>query len=280
MTGCTMNAPVAGHYAAELDVDAVVERVRRHYPAGATAPELAPLDQLHIGGLDASRRLLERVGEQGARRVLDIGSGVGGLMRLGAAHGLEMIGVDITHGLNRLNHALSRMCESRPASWPVTGDAARLPLCDDSVDAVIFQHILMNVMDDRSALDEARRVLKPSGVLVMHEVISGPQVEEMRYPVPWSGDGRHSCLMTARTLRARLEAAGFTVTRMHDQTEAARAWRARQTGKERSGRSAAAALSPALVFGETFTTMGRNLLHNLEAGAIGIIEVEAGTSPD
>lgn len=275
-----MNAPVAGHYQAELNLDGVVARVRRHYPAGATAPELAPLDQLHIGGLGASRRLLERVSDQGARRVLDIGSGVGGLMRLGAVHGLEMIGVDITHGLNRLNRALSGLCESVPNSWPVTGDAARLPLCDDSVDAVIFQHILMNVMNDRIALDEAHRVLKPAGLLVMHEVISGPHVEKMRYPVPWSGDGRHSCLMTAQTLRARLGAAGFKVTRMQDQTEAARAWRARQTSKERTGHSAAAALSPALVFGETFPAMGRNLLLNLEAGAIGIIEVEADASPD
>ena len=46
------------------------------------------------------------------RKVLDIGSGLGGLERQGAALGFQITGLDITHGFNVLNKALSNLASS------------------------------------------------------------------------------------------------------------------------------------------------------------------------
>jgi ubiquinone/menaquinone biosynthesis C-methylase UbiE len=189
-----------------------------------------------------------------------------------------MIGLDITHRFNQLNLGLND-CFSVPVSNPIiTGDAHHLPFADQSLDLILFQHSFLNMPDNSRVLSECWRVLKPGGTLLMHEVVCGPQPEQMRYPVPWAEDAVHSHLVTSQTLQQQLQQAGFANIRLDDWSDEALAWRQRQLQKEDAGHAGRAALSPVLILGSRFADMGKNLVLNLEAGAIRVIELVAARS--
>jgi ubiquinone/menaquinone biosynthesis C-methylase UbiE len=265
---------LAHHYQQHLSVEEVLGRVAEHYPAGPSFYELAPLDQLHIGGIKASARLIGLLDAETHPRVLDIGAGVGGLMRQAAELGFVLMGLDITHGFNCLNQGLSKLSGLEQQAQCVTGDATHLPFATASIDAVLFQHSFLNMPDGPAVLNECRRVLRPGGKLVMHEVVSGPNARAMRYPVPWASDAAHSHLESTASLKAQLHGAGFYLNHFDDWSEDALAWRKRQREKETQTQRQAL-LSPQLVFGERFLTMGKNLVANLADEAIKVVEIEA-----
>ncbi|WNL40775.1 class I SAM-dependent methyltransferase [Halomonas sp. PAMB 3264] len=263
---------LAAHYHQALRDDAVLEQIKRHYPDGATPFQLAPLDQLHIGGLKASMRLFERLDPVDQPRVLDIGAGLGGLVRLGASLGFTMTGLDITHRFNALNQRIGKLAASSVDYAVITGDARRLPLSHDSFDAVIFQHSLMNMPALAPVLEEAHRVLRPGGRLVLHELTRGNRRVALQYPVPWAASAEHTHLLTLDALLTRLRTCGFMELEVKNVSDEARAWRARQSDKEQV--TAAPVLSPQWVFGERFAAMGKNLLTNLTNRAIEVVEIE------
>lgn len=263
------------HYDQAIQPERILQQVQQTWPEGARLFQLAPLDQLHIGGIRASERLLRHLDPNKHRTILDIGSGAGGLMRLAADRGFQMIGLDITHALNRLNQGLNRCLENKVNNPVLTADAHHLPFADKSLDLILFQHSFLNMPDTERVLAECRRALAPGCKLVMHEVISGPYPERLRYPVPWADDRSHSHLLTQKELQRQLQKAGFQKTNMDDWTEEALAWRKRQQKKEGSGQAACAPLSPALVLGQRFYTMAKNLVFNLEQQAIKVVEVTA-----
>lgn len=57
---------------------------------------------------------------------------------------------------------------------PTRGDATRLPYADDSIDGVILTAVLGEIPDRAAALSEIRRVLKPTGRLVVGELFGDP----------------------------------------------------------------------------------------------------------
>ncbi|MFG6666379.1 methyltransferase domain-containing protein [Halomonas sp. HNIBRBA4712] len=264
---------LAEHYQQSLRDRQVLERISTCYPGGATAYQLAPLDQLHIGGLAASTRLLEKLDAATHPRVLDIGAGLGGLARLGAARGFAMTAFDITHRFSVLNAALGALAEHTPSYRVVTGDARRLPFQGHTFDAVIFQHSLMNMPELAPVLEQTQRVLRPGGRLVLHELTRDNEAVALEYPVPWASGPAHSHLLSREALLERLTACGFKDVRVESQGDEARAWRARQREKEQT--RPAPPLSPRWVFGERFEVMGENLLKNLANRAIDVVEISA-----
>ncbi|MCZ0926737.1 class I SAM-dependent methyltransferase [Halomonas janggokensis] len=266
------HSPLVTHYHQALRDREVLEQIRAHYPDGPTLPQLAPLDQLHIGGMAASARLLNLIDPVAPTRVLDIGAGLGGLMRQGAALGYHMVGLDITHRFNVLNQSLSALAGSPPLV-SITADACSLPFESGCFNAVVFQHSLLNMPDAARVMDECHRVLSANGQLVMHEVISGPNVEDLVYPVPWADSPAHSHLLTQDALVHLLESKGFHIQHLDDWSDTALEWRQRQRHKEQIPRTAV--LSPAWVFGDRFTQMGKQLVENLVNGAIKLVEIKA-----
>jgi ubiquinone/menaquinone biosynthesis C-methylase UbiE len=57
---------------------------------------------------------------------------------------------------------------------PTRGDATRLPYEDASIDAVVLTAVLGEIPDAAAALREIRRVLRPSGRLVVGELFGDP----------------------------------------------------------------------------------------------------------
>src|SRR5579859_2648034 len=66
----------------------------------------------------------------------------------------------------------------------VEADVTALPFADESFDSVVLGEVLEHVENARGALAEARRVLRPNGVLVL-SVPSGP--ERMGPSDRWAG---------------------------------------------------------------------------------------------
>jgi len=100
-------------------------------------------------------------------RLVDLGTGTGVLARAGARRLPEahIVGVDFSRGMLAVARALAH--EEFPGrdgrlDW-VEADAARLPLADASVDAVVSSFVLQLVPQRQPVYREVRRVLRPGG---------------------------------------------------------------------------------------------------------------------
>ena len=134
------------------------ERRRRDEPADRTL--CAPRRERHAGLLAEARHHSE------PGRVLHVGCGGGELLRAGRDDGWRGIGVDVSHAACR--HA------RETASAPVVQAAATaLPFRDASLDAVTLIDVLDRTTAARRTLDEAGRVLRSGGLLIVR-VPNGP----------------------------------------------------------------------------------------------------------
>ena len=103
-------------------------------------------------------RWLARAVSGPVRTVLDLACGSGAMTRELASTGRTVIGVDISSA------ELALAAERAPGPW-LQGDIRRLPLADNSVDAVTASLGLVVVPEREQVLAEVTRVLKPGGVL-------------------------------------------------------------------------------------------------------------------
>ncbi len=243
-------------------------------PDRLTPDEVAGIDQLHLGGRRASRSLAALGRLDPGSRVLDVGCGTGGATRLLAAEfGAEATGLDITASFIEVAGWLSRATGLDEHTRFLCADAARAPLPDGSFDRVWCQHALMNMPDIRAVLAEWHRLLVPGGRVLLHEVVAGDSAEPLVLPVPWARGVETSHLRSRQALEALLAEGGFAPLVVRDITAAALDWRHKHSRRERDAASPPSALpGPALIFGEVFATMGRNLRDNLAADRVRILE--------
>jgi SAM-dependent methyltransferase len=100
-----------------------------------------------------------------AARLLEIGVGTGRIALPLHRRGREIVGVDLS--LPMLDRFRAKAAAAGlPPPTVLRADAGRLPFRDACVDAVLEVHVLHLVPDWERALDEARRVLVPGGMLL------------------------------------------------------------------------------------------------------------------
>lgn len=102
--------------------------------------------------------------------VVDVGAGTGANLRH-FRHADRVILVEPDPYMRARLRA--RLGESPVPVEVSDADAEHLPLPDGAADAVVFTLVLCSVPDQRLALMEARRVLKPGGTLAMLEHVRG-----------------------------------------------------------------------------------------------------------
>lgn len=98
--------------------------------------------------------------------VLDIGCGAGAAVRRAAERGATAVGVDPSPAM--VAQARRRSAGQRGVRFEV-GDAAGLPLDDDSVTVALAIATYHHWPDGRAGLAEVRRVLAPGGRLLLGE---------------------------------------------------------------------------------------------------------------
>jgi SAM-dependent methyltransferase len=136
-----------------------------HYAAGIEAPRLAQ----HAGVLERARTidLLARHLPPPPARILDVGGGPGAYAVWLAGRGYEVRLIDpVSLHVEQAKAAAASAGAALDAS---IGDARSLPDSDSSADAVLLMGPLYHLTEhaDRiAALSEARRVLRPGGVLM------------------------------------------------------------------------------------------------------------------
>lgn len=131
-----------------------VRILANHYSDAAAAYERIWAGVLH----PVSRQLVARLPLAGARRVLDMGTGVGTLLpRLAEeAPDAVVVGVDRAAG----------MIARAPATFPrVLGDGMRLPFATGSFDVAVAAFMLFHLPAPATGLAEVRRVLTDGGAL-------------------------------------------------------------------------------------------------------------------
>lgn len=132
------------------EFDAYLESEWRHYDGD-------PL-RSHI--------LLEATHETARRLVLDVGCGGGQDLLAFARSGARCVGVDRHPGSGRFARELfTRLDPGSPTAF-LTAQAEHLPLASGMFDVVICR-VALPYTDNRAALREMSRVLRPGGVLLL-----------------------------------------------------------------------------------------------------------------
>lgn len=148
--------------------------------------------------------LLEQVaGGREDATIVDLGCSTGYLLEdLRTAHpAATLVGIDLIAGGLRKAHRLV------PSARLLQADACELPLEDESVDAVLSANLLEHIHDDRRALAEAARILRP-GATCAFVVPAGPSTYD--YYDKYLG---HERRYVRGELAAKVREAGLRVTR-------------------------------------------------------------------
>lgn len=193
-------------------------------PKRASTADLAPVDEFHIRGRAATLALADAMAIDADTLVLDIGSGLGGPARtLAEVYGCSVTGIDLTPSFCAAANELSRWTGLQDRTTFRVGDACALPFDDDTFDAAMSIHAVMNIPDKPAVYREARRVLRPGGVLATYDVLQG-EGGDVLFPVPWAREPSISHLATPTETREMLVAAGFRLLDESDSTEDSLNW--------------------------------------------------------
>jgi len=160
------------------------------------------------GQAEHRRKLLDGI----TRRVVEVGAGNGRNFRHYPASVSEVVAVEPEPRLRELAES-----EAASACVPVrvvAGEAAALPLEDESFDVGVASLVLCSVAEQAEALAELRRVIRPGGELRFYEHVVSPSARLARMQRladrlfwPRLGAGCHC----SRDTQLVIKASGFEV---------------------------------------------------------------------
>jgi ubiquinone/menaquinone biosynthesis C-methylase UbiE len=241
-------------------------------PARPTFEELAPYDQFHGRGLEATLEAAALMPAGPGVHVLDIGSGIGGPARyVAGCFGCKVTGIDLTAEFCEVAAHLTRLLDMEDQVEFNLGDALAMPFADASFEGAYSMNVSMNIADKNAFYKEIRRVLKPGGWLVLSEIAKGDGAEP-DYPTPWAASAQTSFLSTPEETRRGLAEAGFDVLKLHSTRDQAIAFGARSRAMtERGEKPPQRAII--LIHGEKAKPMMANVSRGLSEARIDPIEV-------
>ena len=272
----SVSADVAGHYSHgvlrdRLDAALAEDGIDPRHP---TLEALAPYDQFHGRGLEATVEMADALTIGAADHLLDIGSGIGGPARYFAARfGCRVTGIDLTAEFCDVARELTRLLALDTKVDFQLGDALAMPLAGASFDGAYSMNVSMNIADKGTLYREIRRVLKPGGWLMLSEIAKGAD-RAPDYPTPWAATAATSFLATPAETRTALVAAGFDVVELRSTREQVLAFGARARAMvERGEKPPHRAVT--LIHGEIAPVAMANTARGLADGRLEPIEVLA-----
>ncbi len=264
---------VADHYTQGGLAEAIFAGLRAagKDPDNLSISDLAPVEEFHMGGREATVGFADRLGVVPGMHLLDVGCGIGGTARYFAdARGCRVTGIDLTEEFCQVASlladrvGLSGQVDYRQAS------ALDLPFESGAFDGAYSIHVAMNIEDKAALYAEVARVVKPGGPFGVYDMMRDAGGEP-RYPTSWSSDGSTSFLVTPEDARALLTDAGFEVLEMRDLTAFAIEFAERVRGKAAQGRPPPLGIH--ILQGADFQAKTVNVKRNMDEGRIAPTEI-------
>src|SRR3546814_617435 len=232
MLGSTMSPSpsAARHYARE---GALTARILSALTAAdkdldrLTAADLAPYDQFHSRGSQATAELAQRLDPQRGELLLELGCGIGGPARwLASEFGCQVVGLDLTEVYCQTAQELSQRVRLEGQTRFLCGDALHLPFPAAAFNLVWTQHAAMNIADKARLYREVARVLKPGGRFGLYDIMAGP-AGEPHFPVPWAGTAEWNHLVAPEAVRETIRVPALRRAPGRDLPPEAKAWHAK-----------------------------------------------------
>jgi ubiquinone/menaquinone biosynthesis C-methylase UbiE len=259
----SVEARVSSHYTHGRLLNAIDDALRASGKdlLSLKPEDLAPIDEFHVRGREATAELGEHLGLSPEQKVLDIGSGLGGPSRQFAiAYGCHVTGIDLTEEYCAVATTLAARLGLSDRVHYQQASALAMPFANGTFDVAVTQHVAMNIADKAALYREVARVLKPRGKFGIYDLLQG-EGGPVHFPVPWARDPSTSFLATAKEMRASLAAAGFDVVLWNDTSEAGKEW-FKALGKKMA-ESGPPPLGFHVLLGPDFAEMAKNQVRNL-----------------
>jgi len=233
--------------------------------------DLAPVDEFHIGGRQATKHFAETLGVTPGLTLLDIGCGIGGASRFFASeYGATVTGVDLTEEYIAVAEAMSGWVGLADRVSYRQASGLELPFPDGAFDIACLLHVGMNIADKTRLFAEAARVVKPGGRFGVFDVMrigEGP----LAFPVPWAADEVTSFLASPADYRGAMEAAGLSVLAENARRDFALAFF--NEVRARVGQDGPPPLGLHILMGEDAALKFANMTRNIEDGLIAPVEM-------
>ena len=244
-------------------------------PASVTIDELAPVDEFHIGGRQASEEFTDQLGLTGNDHVLDVGCGIGGTSRFVASRfGCRVTGVDLTPEFIETGTALCKWVGLDEQIELHQGNALSMPFTEGSFDAAIMLHVGMNIADKAGLFSEVYRLLRPGAVFGVYDVMKTGD-GELKYPVPWSSVPDTCALATQAQYVAALQQAGFDIIEVENRREFAADFFAETRERMEAAGGTPPPLGVHIAMGESAPAKITNMVENIAAGCCAPVEIIA-----
>ncbi len=164
---------------------------------------MARVEERHFWFVQTRAMVREALLREGIRpnsRLLDVGCGTGGTIRV-LKDICTPVGMDMS--IQALQYTVKKT-----GVTAIAADATALPFCDDTFEFAVALDVIEHIPDDLGALREIRRVLRPRGTLVLtvpaHQYLFSTHDRALHHVRRYS----------RKLLQSRVKAAGFTVSRL------------------------------------------------------------------
>ena len=235
--------------------------------------DLAPVDEFHIGGRQATIDFAAELEIEPGLRLLDIGSGLGGASRYFAQErGCRVTGIDLTEEYVRAAEALAKRVELKSQVSYQRGSALALPFAPQSFDGAYMLHVGMNIQDKARLFAEVHRAIKPGGVFGIYDVMRESGEGDLSFPVPWASSPATSFVESAVAYRRLLESVGFAVQKERSRREFAIEF-FRQMRARAAQEGGPPPLGLHILMGGSAPQKVANMIDNLERGLIAPTEI-------
>lgn len=272
----TEGKQVSEHYSHGNLLEAIEDALSKlgKSPKNVTIHDLAPVDEFHIGGRQATERFLKQLEFPQKGHILDVGCGLGGAARFVADMFDHLVsGIDLTKEYIDTGNALCAWVGLDNHITLHEGSALSMPFESETFDGAYMMHVGMNIKDKEGLFKEVYRVLKPGAVFGVYDVMRD-SAGELAYPVPWATDSSTSHLGTPSEYSQALGEMGFEVLEINNRIDFAMEF-FRQLKEKTEDAESTPPLGLHTLMQKTTAEKVKNMIDNITNGIIAPVEIVA-----
>jgi SAM-dependent methyltransferase len=237
-----------------------------------TVEDLAPLDEFHIGGRQASEFFFDQLDFSADDQLVDVGCGLGGASRFVAnRYGSKVTGIDLTPEYIKTGEALCTWLGLDNLVDLQQGNALDMPFDNGVFDGGYMMHVGMNVKDKIGLYKEIFRVLRSGAKFGVYDVMMVEE-GELIYPVPWATTANESEVASPRQYKQAMDEAGFSVVAENNRHEFALSF-FEQLRKKTSNARGPSPLGLHILMGDNSAIKVQNMIKNISSGYISPVEL-------